>query len=481
MKCRDLKALLSAYADDELSRTQKEFIEEHLAGCADCRATLENYRDVNRKVGSLREIPAKADLRGATMSKIKGEHDMKPVRKWLRPVLAAVPIAAILIAIAILQPWSSIPGTQTIMAKAYAATSSVQSYRFSISVSPTPDQEARLEAEYSSPDGYHVRMIEGEKIEEFIIVGDKQYVKNTSMSKNMIKATVAGFSSFLDKNTTFGLMNSLTDTQKLPDEKIDGTECLHYKGRIDMEKQIAETKRSLQESRDRMQADRPTDEEIDANLAPMNDINIEIELWICKNDNILRQMKKSQQIPGPDGQVQASSTTFKYYDFNQPVIIEPPVDTRGDLLPGWQIAGSITSDSTQPVFISQIESSIGAQPGYDDYTHQRVTYKVTIQNQSSETVNNIQVVLSAIATNAEQKPEIIEGKPENPAHIDFAPDESETYNIAWDYNSGDLSKIEIISLVNQTTITVKFTTQDGRELTQLLYPTKAPPPSMPTK
>jgi len=29
MKCRDLRELLSAYADNELPRTQKEFVEEH--------------------------------------------------------------------------------------------------------------------------------------------------------------------------------------------------------------------------------------------------------------------------------------------------------------------------------------------------------------------------------------------------------------------------------------------------------------------
>ncbi len=479
MKCRDLKELLSAYADGELSRTQREFVEEHLAGCAECRASLERYREVNREVGSLKEIPAQADIKGATMARIKGEQNVKPIRKWLRPVLAAVPLAAILIAVAILQPWSTFPGTQTIIAKAYAATTSVQTYRLSISVFSVSDQVALVEAEYSSPDRYQVRTIEGERVEEFIIVGDKQYVKDTSMSKNMIKAAVAGFSSFLDKKETLGLMNSLTDIQKLPDEKIEDTRCLHYKGRVDMEKQIAETKRSMQETRDKYGADHPSDEEIDANLASMRDINIEIELWIGQNDDILRQMKILQQVPGPEGQTLTSIKIFKYYDVNTPITIEPPLDTQGDLLPDWQIAGSITPDPKESIFSSQIESSIGTQPGYDDYAHQRITFKVAIKNVSSETLKNVQVVLSSMATNDETKPMILEAQPENPVQVDFAPDETRIYNLAWNYNPGDLSKMEIIGFVNQTTIMVKFTTQDERELTQLIYPNTSGAPKIP--
>jgi anti-sigma factor RsiW len=48
MRCSDYEELLSAYVSDELSRTQKEFIEEHLAGCADCRETLAGYNRVRR-------------------------------------------------------------------------------------------------------------------------------------------------------------------------------------------------------------------------------------------------------------------------------------------------------------------------------------------------------------------------------------------------------------------------------------------------
>ena len=63
MRCSDIEELLSAYADDELPFTQKDFVEEHLAACADCRATLEDYRLIRRQLTSLRETPAPAKQR----------------------------------------------------------------------------------------------------------------------------------------------------------------------------------------------------------------------------------------------------------------------------------------------------------------------------------------------------------------------------------------------------------------------------------
>jgi predicted anti-sigma-YlaC factor YlaD len=99
MKCRDLKELLSAYADDELSRTQREFVEEHLYSCLICRTTLEEYRSVNQKLTSLREVPIMSDIKGAIIQKIKEEQVRKPLKYWLRPALG---ITAVITFIAVL-------------------------------------------------------------------------------------------------------------------------------------------------------------------------------------------------------------------------------------------------------------------------------------------------------------------------------------------------------------------------------------------
>lgn len=110
MNCRDFKPLLSAYADGELSQTQRDFVGEHLARCAQCQATLDDFRLVNRKLACLRETKSLADIKSSTMSKIKGEHAAKPIKTWLskQPVwkISAVAILslALVIGLVIVKP-----------------------------------------------------------------------------------------------------------------------------------------------------------------------------------------------------------------------------------------------------------------------------------------------------------------------------------------------------------------------------------------
>ena len=99
MKCRDLKELMSAYVDGELSRTQRELVEDHLHSCSNCRATMEGYRTVNQKLTSLKETPVLSDIKGSIMLKIKEEHAGKSLINWLRPALT---IAAVVTFVAVL-------------------------------------------------------------------------------------------------------------------------------------------------------------------------------------------------------------------------------------------------------------------------------------------------------------------------------------------------------------------------------------------
>jgi len=107
MNCRDLEVLISAYADGELSKTQREFVEEHLSVCADCRETLAEFEAAGRQLSSLREVSEVSDIRAATLSKIKASsvHTQKYGRRWLRPVTAAVAIVAVIAVLLAAQPW----------------------------------------------------------------------------------------------------------------------------------------------------------------------------------------------------------------------------------------------------------------------------------------------------------------------------------------------------------------------------------------
>ena len=86
MRCSDIEELLSAYANDELSRTQREFVEAHIADCPDCRMKLEDFIDVRRNLASLREMPVLKDMETSIMSKIQDINIRRTKRKGILPV-----------------------------------------------------------------------------------------------------------------------------------------------------------------------------------------------------------------------------------------------------------------------------------------------------------------------------------------------------------------------------------------------------------
>jgi anti-sigma factor RsiW len=55
MKCEDLEKGLIAYVEDRTSAAERRGVEEHLAGCAACRARVEGFRSVSNL---LDEVPA---------------------------------------------------------------------------------------------------------------------------------------------------------------------------------------------------------------------------------------------------------------------------------------------------------------------------------------------------------------------------------------------------------------------------------------
>jgi predicted anti-sigma-YlaC factor YlaD len=100
MRCRDLEELLSAYADGELNKTQKEFIEEHLECCPDCRATFSEFSKAGRLLSTLELMPRSIDIRENIISKIKAVEvsSGSSFRRCLRPILT---IGTVLLVLAV--------------------------------------------------------------------------------------------------------------------------------------------------------------------------------------------------------------------------------------------------------------------------------------------------------------------------------------------------------------------------------------------
>jgi len=468
MKCSDIEELLSAYANGELSRTQREFVEEHLSGCAHCRAALADYTAVRHQLTSLRAAPVRSDIREATMTKIRADMLKRPFQKLIRPALITVPVAAILVALLVLQPWGASLGPHSVMSKAYAATAGLQSYRMTSSTTNTFEGEVveqTFELEFASPDRYHGKMTLNSEMHEFIIIGGKQYNRELDQSGNVYGISLSG--SILSKEDTLEILDTLTDLEKLPDEKIKGVDCLHYWGRVDIDRMVEEQMANLDPAQ-------PGYEQMLEAMEQARQMKIEIELWIGEDDYLTRQMKHDMQVPSEDaGQWNTSSSLVKYYDFNEPIQIEPPETASGELLPGWHL---VDSSPKELPFSRDVTFTISG----DDPAHQQISFRITITNISAEVASNVRIALATMATNEESG--WIWNSPEP---VTLEPGESETYHITWEYDASDTSKEGLARLVNLTTVLAKYTTPEGEEAVQLLfpdapYPTERPPEEPPS-
>jgi len=350
-----------------------------------------------------------------------------------------------------------------IVDKAYAATVELQTYRTFSSITSNIEgktSEVTFETEFVAPDRYHAKTTTNGDWLEFIIIGDKQYVRDSDPSR---KTSIAvSSSSILNKEDTLELLGSLTDLENLPDEKIEGIDCLHYRGRVDMERMIEEQKAGLDPTHLRY-------EEMLKGLEQLRDMKTEVELWIGKDDYLIRQVKQDMQVP-LEG---TSSAMVKYYDFNEPITIEPPETASGELLPGWRLVDGSPKELT---FSRNVTFSIGG----DDLAHQQISSRITITNIGAEVASNVRMTLSTMATNEEARSLRIEVEPSTPGPVYLEPGESETYHITWEYDASDTSKEELTRLVNLTTILAKHITPKGEEYLELLfpdapYPSKTPP------
>lgn len=386
----------------------------------------------------------------------------KPSQRWIRPVLITVPVVAILVAVLVLQPWNTPPSPRSVMAEAYAATAGLQSYRMSSSATITFEGKTIVhtsEWEFASPDHHHGKMAMDGETYEFIIIGDKQYARELGSAQSGTMYVI-GLSSGSgpSKEETLELLDTLTDLEKLPDEKIDGVDCFHYRGRVDIDRMVDKWKAELDP------AEPGYEERVEA-LERQRRMKTEVELWIDKDDYLIRQMKHDMRVPSEDtGEWDTSNSIVRYYDFNEPITIEPPLDAHGELLPRWRLAENTPKAQT---FSRNITFTIGG----DDPAHQQISFRINITNISEEVASDVRVSLATMASNNES------GWIWNsPGHVTLKPGESKSYYVSWEYDATHTSKEELARLVNLTTILATYTIPEGEQPVELLFP-DAPYPS----
>lgn len=86
MNCRDLKEVLTAYADGEASPEEARRLEGHLRGCASCRASLKLERALKAGIAAAGAPAMPADLKADLLRRARRSVPApRPVFSWRWP------------------------------------------------------------------------------------------------------------------------------------------------------------------------------------------------------------------------------------------------------------------------------------------------------------------------------------------------------------------------------------------------------------
>ncbi|MBN1190799.1 MAG: zf-HC2 domain-containing protein [Dehalococcoidales bacterium] len=453
MNCRDMEDLLSAFINNELSAGERSAVEAHLEECVVCRKKLESYRAVRSSLETLRTVPAAPDIREAVMSGIRSAGvPAKPARGWRRRVLAAVPIMAVLAALLIIRPWGLIVGPENILAKAHSAIENIRSYRISVTGSGTEGSTIFLETEFTAPDRYHLKQTVNGQYLEVILIGDDQYYKGDFNSFITVKAMIRSYASLVSRETTLTWLDMLTGICTLPEETVDGTGCLHYRGVYDMEKML----RSRQEEDAGRGTPPMSEEELEEMLEEYRQKagTRTIELWIGKDDYLLRRLNTESRRTDENGETVSSSHLYQFSAFNQPLEIEAPLE------PGGGLAGWASTVPEQQAFSKSMEVEVDNS----DPQNREIKYTLTVVNISGERIGGIEtrVMADYSITNSGVGVRKTGGQ-EGPGDDGVDPESALVYRITFSYDASLTGPQEVADYINRSTAYISYPGADGQE------------------
>lgn len=231
---------------------------------------------------------------------------------------------------------------EIVIEKAHAATTEVKSFHFSMSMTMTGWSEGipLMEGNIVSPDRMHVAgELEGQKY-EMVYIGDKMYERDSETGQWQIQegraaqAALVSMQRFAEGAQTMSIaerLKGLEDIEELPEEVIDGINCVHYRGRIDPLKGLRE---QLAEESDPKQKE-GLQQLLEAQ--EQMEMTVTTEVWIGKGDYLVRQQRVIQSMKAPPGGILDQGTpvpertimtvtvVWRFSDFNEPVEIEAPL------------------------------------------------------------------------------------------------------------------------------------------------------------
>ncbi|HJX39366.1 MAG TPA: hypothetical protein VJ714_12230, partial [Anaerolineae bacterium] len=218
------------------------------------------------------------------------------------------------------------PDLRAITTTASTCTEQAQSWRVQGAASYSSDgetQETTWDGEFAAPDRWRVKITtETGMWCEATRIGEQSYVRASDMPDS---GAAAGGAACVMGSMTEELepLELLIDLERLADEEIEHVQCLHYRGRMDMDAFV---------QREEAGTGSQWPPEL---LELMRRGSMEVELWVGKDDYLIRQMKRLDHMPEWDAGTAEErwirqSTVIRLYDFNEPISIEPPAADSGE-------------------------------------------------------------------------------------------------------------------------------------------------------
>ena len=212
--------------------------------------------------------------------------------------------------------------SQEVLVKCQATMYGLQSYHME-SVSTT---EVGLETstvtsikDYVAPNSYHGKNVSDDEWLEYVFVDGKQYYRASFGPEWREGGNFEDRQVFMQISDDFRMLGTLTNIEKKSDQKVQGVDCYHYQviqnPQIDIEAEIERIETYLYENPEvTAGTDSMSIEEIieqqRKNLERASKTETIIDLWIGKDDYLLRQIKNVTEAMRllPDGSDQQITT-----------------------------------------------------------------------------------------------------------------------------------------------------------------------------
>jgi hypothetical protein len=341
-----------------------------------------------------------------------------------------------------------------VVEKAIEASNQTQSYRVEMVSNSTEygnSSQTNILMEFVAPDRLHVitRMSgEIDSSEEQIQIGTVAYTRENNTDDWRVRDWEDERMAVRDLAAgTLLTATELKDVEILKNETVDGVDCYHYTGSMNIEGQQEEELASLDKSDPYYEQRKQVYESVEY-------IRDDMEIWIGRDDHLLRQyavyiettMYGDKGEDTEEVESYGSTTTLRFYDYNEPI--------------------EITAPSTEPAEGVRLSARMrDMNAGGDDPEHYVVEYEITVVNMGTETASNLRLFLDTKITNQGQQ--TFEAQADT-ILVDLGPVDEAVYHVNWEVDLVELTKEKFLEFRRQNTLRGTWIDANGIEREEVL-------------